>query len=66
MQDYLDGKIIPRNQDESKATFTKKIRKEDGLVDLEKESQKEIYYKFCAFYGWPGIYFMKNGKRPYN
>lgn len=63
MQDYLDGKIIPRNQDESKATFTKKIRKEDGLVDLEKESQKEIYYKFCAFYGWPGIYFMKNGKR---
>ena len=58
MQDYVDGKIIPKIQDESKATFSKKIIKEDGLVDLLKDSPKEIYTKYCAFYGWPGIYFL--------
>lgn len=63
LEDYVSGKILPVPQDESKATYCKKIKKEDGLVDLEKEPEKEIYKKYCAFYGWPGIYFIKNGKR---
>ncbi|MEK7080965.1 MAG: methionyl-tRNA formyltransferase [Patescibacteria group bacterium] len=63
MEDYVNGKIIPKTQDESKATYSKKIRREDGLVDLEKDPTKDIYNKYCAFYGWPGIYFVKNGKR---
>ncbi|MEK9182745.1 MAG: methionyl-tRNA formyltransferase [Patescibacteria group bacterium] len=63
LEDYVDGKIAPVPQDESKATYCKKIKKEDGLVDLEKDSGRDIYKKYCAFYGWPGIYFMKNGKR---
>ncbi|MFH1200749.1 MAG: methionyl-tRNA formyltransferase [bacterium] len=63
MKDYLKGKITPQPQDESKATHCEKIKKEDGLVDLLNDSSKEIYIKYCAFYGWPGIYFMKNGKR---
>lgn len=63
MEDYIKGKITPKPQDESKATYSKKIKKGDGLVDLEKDSPKEIYIKYCAFYGWPGIYFIKNGKR---
>lgn len=63
LEDYLAGKIIPKIQDEAKATYSKKIKKEDGLVDLEKDSPKEIYNKYCAFYGWPGIYFIAKNKR---
>jgi methionyl-tRNA formyltransferase len=60
---YVKGEISPLPQDESKATYCKKIKKEDGLVDPEKDSGIELYKKYCAYYGWPGIYFMKNGKR---
>lgn len=63
MEDYIKGKITPKPQDESQATYSEKIKKEDGLVDLLNDSPKEIYVKYCALYGWPGIYFVKNGKR---
>ena len=63
VENYIKGKIIPKLQDESKATYCEKIKKADGLVDLLKDSPKEIYIKYCALYGWPGIYFIKNGKR---
>lgn len=63
MKDYIKGKVTPKPQDESKATYCEKIKKEDGLVDLLKDSPKKIYIKYCALYGWPGIYFIKNGKR---
>jgi methionyl-tRNA formyltransferase len=63
LEDYVKGKIKLKTQDESQATLSRKIKKEDGLVDLEKDAPKEIYAKYCAFYGWPGIYFMKDGKR---
>ena len=63
IEDYLAEKIIPKIQDESKATYSKKIKKEDGLVNLEKDSPQEIYNKYCAFYGWPGIYFISKNKR---
>ena len=45
-------------QDESKATFCTKIKKENGLVNLE--NAKELYQKFLAFYPWPGV-FVANG-----
>ena len=60
LKDYIKGKITPRSQDESKATYCEKIKKTDGLVDLLNDSSKEIYIKYCAYYGWPGIYFMKD------
>ena len=63
MEDYIKGKISPRSQNESRATYCEKIKKEDGLVDLLNDSPKEIYIKYCAYCGWPGIYFIKNGKR---
>lgn len=63
LPDYINRKITPQTQDENKATYCKKIKKEDGLVDLLKDSSKEIWVKYRAFYGWPGIYFMQNGKR---
>ncbi len=49
-------------QDHSKVTFAPKIKKEDGLIDLSDDPFKN-YNKFRAFYDWPRVYFMKDGKR---
>src|SRR3989338_2071880 len=61
---WISGEIKSQEQDHSQATFTKKITKEDGLVDLNKDSPEIIYRKFLAFQPWPGIYYFieKNGK----
>lgn len=53
-------KITPKKQDESLATHCKKIKKEDGLVNLN--NAREIYQKFLAFYPWPGV-FLENGMK---
>jgi methionyl-tRNA formyltransferase len=49
-------------QDESQATFSKKIKKEDGLIDLNDDAVKN-YNKFRAYAVWPRTFFFKNGKR---
>lgn len=54
---WINGKIKAQEQDHSQATFTKKITKEDGLVDLQKDPPEIIYKKFLAFQPWPGIYY---------
>ena len=50
-------------QDHSRATFTKKINKEDGLLDLSADPIMN-YKKIRAYDGWPGTYFFtkKHGK----
>lgn len=40
--DYVDGKIIPKEQDHSMATFCKKIKKEDGYIDLNESPEKNL------------------------
>ena len=46
--------LIPKKQDINKVSFCKKIKKEDGLINLDNASF--IYQKFLAFYPWPGIF----------
>jgi methionyl-tRNA formyltransferase len=60
---WLKGEIKPVVQDESKATYTKIIKREDGEIDW-KTSPKDIERKIRAFTPWPGAYtfFEKNGK----
>ncbi|PIR46455.1 MAG: methionyl-tRNA formyltransferase [Candidatus Vogelbacteria bacterium CG10_big_fil_rev_8_21_14_0_10_45_14] len=62
--DYLSGKLLPREQEHSKATYTKKITKEDGLIDLSDSPDKN-YRKFLAYLPWPGIFFFleRGGKK---
>ena len=62
---WISGEIKAKEQNHSQATFTKKISKEDGLVDLEKNSPELIYRKFLAFQPWPGIYYFaqKNNQK---
>jgi len=50
--DYISGEIKPVEQDHSKATYTKIIKKEDGKIDWSK-SAGEIERVTRAFYPWP-------------
>ncbi len=50
--DYFLGKIETIEQDHSKATYTKIIKKEDGKIDFKK-SAEEIERMTRAYYPWP-------------
>jgi len=62
--EWVAGKIAAQEQDHAKATFTKKIAKEDGQIDLAADPYQN-FLKIQAFYGWPGTYFFaeKGGKK---
>ncbi len=62
LADYQAGKITPLPQDDSQATFTKIITKEDGRINWE-QSAEQIYNQFRAFYVWPGIWTTWRGKK---
>ena len=53
--------IKPKPQNDNLATFCKKIKKEDGEIDING-NQKEIWNKYRAFYGWPDVFFFVNKK----
>lgn len=59
---WISGEIMETPQDHSKATFTKMIQKEDGLIDLNDDPYKN-YLKIQAYHGWPSAFFFKDGKR---
>ncbi|MBI2644002.1 MAG: methionyl-tRNA formyltransferase [Candidatus Wildermuthbacteria bacterium] len=56
---WIDGNIRPRLQDDSKATYTKIIRKEDGRIDWTKNAEY-IERQVRAFQPWPGTYTFYN------
>jgi len=61
---WIAGEIEAVPQDEKKATFTKLIQKEDGLLDLTLGPEENLR-KVLAYSTWPGAYMMyqkKNGK----
>jgi methionyl-tRNA formyltransferase len=57
--EWIKGKITPEAQDENKATFTKKIKKEDGLIELDGDAYQNLL-KIHAFDQWPVAYFLAN------
>ncbi len=61
---WIAGDIKTVDQDHTKATFTKKILKEDGLIDLSGDHRSN-YLKFHAYKGWPTSYFFveSDGKK---
>jgi len=54
---WLSSKIQPVPQDNSLATYTKIIKKENGQIDWQK-SAKEIEQKIRAYTPWPGAHTM--------
>jgi methionyl-tRNA formyltransferase len=67
--EWIDGKILPISQDESRATYTKKFTKDMGELTIDPFKLPsgalalDYYHKICAFDGNPGTYFIYNGKR---
>lgn len=59
---YLKGEIKPQSQDESRATYTKILKRQDGKIDWQKSGQ-EIEQMARAFYPWPGAWTTLNDKR---
>ncbi len=56
LQHYLEGTLIPKEQDHSKATLCKKITKDLGLIHL-KDDIDIVRRKFRALTPWPSLYF---------
>lgn len=63
--DYIEGKLNLIIQNEEAATYCKKIKKEDGLIDLEdlEKNPAKNYNKFRAYAHWPRTFFFKENKR---
>jgi len=61
LNEYLKGSITPQKQDDSQATLTKMIKKEDGKIDWNKTAI-EIEQQTRAFHPWPGTFTSWNNK----
>lgn len=55
--EWLRGVITPRAQDHDSATYTKKMKKESGHIDLADDPIR-MYRKIRAFDVWPRAYFI--------
>lgn len=54
---YTEGRLTPRKQDHSKATFCKLLKKEDGFIDLENPPSPETFKRMIrAYHPWPGVW----------
>jgi methionyl-tRNA formyltransferase len=62
LPDFLQGKIKLQPQKHNLATFTKKIKKEDGKINWEQSAEK-IERKTRAYRPWPGSYGFLNLKK---
>ena len=60
LSNILNNKLVLKEQNADEASYCSKIDKLSGNTDFKKESTKEIFQKFKAFIGWPGLYFEKN------
>ncbi len=58
---WLESKIKPVPQDDSRATYTKTLTKEAGRIDW-KLSAVDIWRRIRAFNPWPGCYTTWQGK----
>lgn len=64
IEPFMKGKITPRPQNDSEATFTKLIKKEDGYIDLNKMDAKQAERFIRAMSSWPIAWTrLENGKR---
>ena len=62
VEDIIDGKSKFVDQDSSKATYAKKINKDEGEIDWKSDALK-IIGKINGLYPSPGAFFNFNGQR---
>ena len=54
---YVEGSLKLKKQDHNAATYTEKISKEDGHIDLENPPDPQKLNRMIrAFYPWPGVW----------
>jgi len=54
---YLKGKIKLRQQNHAKTTFTKRLTREDGFIDLHNPPSPQILDRMIrAYYPWPSVW----------
>ena len=58
----IDKEVYFKSQDHSKATYAKKIKKTEGLIDWNDKA-KNIIGKINGLYPYPGGYFIFKGER---
>ncbi|MEI6480018.1 MAG: methionyl-tRNA formyltransferase [bacterium] len=60
---WINGKIQEKEQDHSKATYCKKIEKQEALIDMSDEPYLN-FRKIQAYSGWPcAFFFVKNNEK---
>ena len=62
LDNIYDGNIEFKEQDHSKATYAKKIKKIEGKIDWSENAEK-IIGKINGLYPYPGAFFSFNGER---
>ncbi len=60
---YLKNEVTPKPQDESKATYAKKIQKSEGLINWSEFSAQEIHNQIRGLKWGPGAFTYYNEKR---
>lgn len=60
--EYLEGRIIPKEQNHAKATTCRTLTREDGKLDVSKTAE-ELERMIRAYDPWPGTWTEWNGKR---
>lgn len=51
-----EGKAQAVPQDEGRATYTRRIRKEDGKISFIDNTARDIYNKWRGYCSWPGVF----------
>lgn len=64
LDDWVAGKVPEREQEHGKATYTKKITKEEAELDLKSDPYLN-FRKIQAYHEWPQAYFFaeRDGKK---
>ena len=63
LKDIVDGNVHAINQNDSLASFCKKITKEDGKIDLKQITAVEFINKIKAYSIWPNCTLEVSGKK---
>ena len=58
-EQYVNGNLKPTPQDHKKASFTERLTKEDGYIDINNPPEAEkIRRMIKAYFPWPGVWFI--------
>jgi methionyl-tRNA formyltransferase len=57
ISNFTSGKMEPKKQDESKATYTQKVSKSDGEIDCANPPEKSVLDRMIrAYFPWPVVW----------